>query len=335
VAQLEDRLSEFNTGVVETMSRLEGDILLLGVGGKLGPSLARMAKRSSDIAGVRRRVIGVSRFTNEQLEGQLQRDGIETARCDLLNEAQLRQLPQTANVIYLVGRKFGSTGQEGTTWALNSFLPGLVSQVFRHSRIVAYSTGNVYGLAQVAQGGSRETDAPNPVGEYAMSCLGRERVFEYFSRALNIPMTLIRLNYACELRYGVLVDLAKQVWSGQTIDLSMGYFNIIWQGDANAVVLQSFARVSSPPLILNVTGSEMLQVREVCLQFGRIMNRPVTFAGAESPQALLSNSQRAIQWFGPPLISVEQMMRWIAHWVMLGGEDYGKPTHFDSADGRF
>src|SRR2546426_11108791 len=243
VEQLEDLLSEPTPGVIETLGRLEGDLILLGVAGKMGPTLARMAKRASDLAKVQRRVVGVSRFSSREQETQLQAHGIETIRCDLLDEESIARLPEVLNVIYMVGFKFGATGQEATTWAMNSYLPGVICRKFRRSKIVAFSTGNVYGLTPVSGGGSRETDVPNPVGEYAMSALGRERVCEYFSRSLKIPMALIRLNYAAELRYGVLVDLAQRVWAEQPIDLAMGYFNTIWQGDANAMTLQAFGHV--------------------------------------------------------------------------------------------
>lgn len=335
VEHLEALLSEPSPAVIEELGRLEGDILLLGAGGKMGPTLARMTRRASDAAGVRRRVIGVSRFSSRDQEAALNSHGIETIRCDLLEEAALEKLPEVANVIYMAGMKFGSSGQEALTWAMNSYLPGVISQKYRHSRIVAFSTGNVYGLVPASSGGSLESDAPNPAGEYAMSSLGRERIFEHFSRSLRIPLSLIRLNYACELRYGVLVDLAHRVRAGETIDLTMGHFNIIWQGDANAMVLQAFQHATSPPFVINVTGAEPLSVREVCEHFGRLMNRRVTFTGAESPTALLSNSQRALQLFGPPRVNSEQMIKWIAEWVMRGGMTLGKPTHFESRDGKF
>ena len=232
--QLESLLSEPSPRVIETLGGLPGDIVLLGVAGKMGPTLARMAKRASDSAGVRRRVIGVSRFSAGGQEA-LRAHGIETISCDLLNADDVARLPDAANVLFLAGRKFGSTGDEAATWAMNGYLPGLICRKYRASRIVAFSTGNVYGLVPVQSGGSREEDPPRPVGEYAMSCLGRERIFEYFSRSFGIPTALIRLNYACELRYGVLVDLARRIRAVETIDLSMAYLNTLWQGDACAV----------------------------------------------------------------------------------------------------
>ena len=281
LAALERLLAEPTEGVVEALRRLDGDVMLLGVSGKMGPSMARMIKRASEIAGIRRRVIGVSRFENVEQMTQLQVEGFDMIRCDLLDAQQVAGLPEVANVIYLAGMKFGTAGQEPCAWAMNTLLPAAVCRKFRHSRIVAFSTGNIYGLTPAASGGSRETDQPAPVGEYAMSCLGRERLFEYFSGALELPVALIRLNYACDLRYGVLVDLAQCVWHDKPIDLTTGYFNIIWQGDANAMALQSFLHTSSPPLVLNITGPELLRVRDICEQLGRIMGRTPNFIGSE------------------------------------------------------
>lgn len=335
VEQLDDTLSEPSQAVIETLSRLDGDIVVLGAGGKMGPSLARMAKRASDAASVPRRVFGVDLFPAGDQESLLQSVGIETIRCDLLDPDQLRKLPDARNVVFMVGMKFGATGQEALTWALNVYLPGMVAQKYRNSRIVAFSTGNIYGLTPVTNGGSVETDSPNPQGEYAMSCLGRERIFEHFSHSLGTPMALIRLNYAIELRYGVLVDLAQRVHAGEPVDLTMGHVNVIWQGDAVAMILRAFDHASSPPLVANVAGPEVLSVRRLAEQFGSIMGKPVTFTGAESPDALLSDGQLGYTLFGRPQVSVQRMIRWIADWVMRGGESLGKPTHFEVRNGKF
>ncbi len=332
--RLEGALSEPTDGVVEVLGRLEGDIILLGVGGKMGPSLARMARRASDAAGARRRVIGVSRFASGGRKA-LEAHGVEAIACDLLDADEVDRLPDAANVVFLAGRKFGSSGDEATTWATNCTVPGAVCRKFRHSRLAAFSSGNVYGLVPVEGGGSREGDAPRPVGEYAMSCLGRERVFEYHSRALGMPMVLIRLNYACELRYGVLVDLARKVWDGEAIDLDMGYLNTIWQGDANAMALRSLALAETPPRVVNVTGPERLSVREVCERLGRLMGRPVRFSGSESPTALLSDARPGLDLLGPPRVGADQLIEWVACWLARGGRSLGKPTHFESRDGRF
>jgi dTDP-4-dehydrorhamnose reductase len=335
VDHLEDLLSEPSPGVVETMRRLQGDVLVLGVGGKMGPSLARMAKRASEAAGVRRRVLGVSRFSSADLPAQLQRWGIEPVTCDLLDRAQLAKLPDAPNVVYMAGMKFGSTGMEARTWAMNAYLPGMVCERYRGSRIVAFSTGNVYGLTPVTSGGSVETDEPQPLGDYAMSCLGRERIFEHFSRQLDQPTALIRLNYAVEMRYGVLVDLARKVWGGEPVDVSMGNFNCIWQADANAQALRSFDHLAAPPLVLNVTGPETVSVRRACEDLGLLMGKVPRLVGAESPSALIGNSRKAVELFGYPTVGVHQMLRWIADWVIRGGASLGKPTHFEARDGKF
>ena len=309
--------------------------MVLGVAGKMGPTLARMARRASDSASVRRRIIGVSRFSRVESRRELESHGIETIQGDLLDPNFVDSLPEVPNVIYMAGMKFGATGKEPLTWAMNAYLPALVCRKFRRSRIVAFSTGNVYGAVPVSSGGSRETDPPDPCGEYAMSCLGRERIIEYFSRTLGIPAVLIRLNYAVEMRYGVLVDLAQKVYGGQAIDLTMGYLNAIWQGEANALALCTLPDASSPPLCLNVAGSECLRVREICERFGQLLGKPVQFTGAEAADALLSNAEAAARRYGPPRVNAEQMIRWIAHWLTHGGPTLGKPTHFEVRNGKF
>jgi nucleoside-diphosphate-sugar epimerase len=335
VAQLEELLSEPTEGVVRALGSLDGDILILGAAGKMGPTLARTAKRASDAAGVKRRVIGVSRFSSPSLENQLQSWGVETVRCDLLDPASLANLPDAANVVFMAGMKFGSTGQEWLTWAINSHLPGLVADRYRDSRIAAFSTGNVYGLSPVARGGSREEDALNPFGEYAMSCVGRERVFEHFSRANQTKMTILRLNYASELRYGVLLDIAQRVNTGQPVSLSMGYLNTIWQADASAMSLESLRCASSPPNVINITGPELLSVRSVAEEFGKKLGRPVRFEGTEPSDALLSNATKSYALFGRPRMGAPQIIDWIADWVRRGGKTLAKPTHFEERDGHF
>jgi len=335
VEKLEDRLSEPTPEVIETLGRLDGDLIVLGAGGKMGPSLARMARRASDAAGVRRRILAVSRFSNGKTEAFLLAHGVETRRCDLLDPAQLDELPDAANVIFMAGLKFGSSGQEASTWAMNAYLPGPICQKYRRSRIVAFSTGNVYGLTPVTRGGSLESDVLRPAGEYAISVVGRERLFEYFSRRLDIPVVLLRLNYATELRYGVLVDVAQRVRAREPIDLTMGHVNVIWQGDANAMALQALARAASPPCVLNIAGPEMLSVRWLAKQFGQLLGQHVLFRGQESAEAFLSNAQQAYRWFGYPRVGVAQMVEWIAAWVRMGGLNLGKPTHFEVRNGVF
>src|SRR5437773_4673923 len=335
VAELEEQLSAPSPDVVATMQRLDGDLIVLGVGGKMGPTLARMAKRASEIAGVSRRVIGVSRFSSSELESQLQMWGVETLRCDLLEPKSLSALPDAANIIYMAGMKFGTTGQESRTWAMNSFLPGLVSERYRKSRIAAFSTGNVYGLSPVSGGGSREDDTLNPAGEYAMSCLGRERIFEHFSRTNHTRMSILRLNYATELRYGVLVDIAQRVYAGQPVSLSMGYLNAIWQGDASAMSLQALGIASVPPFLINIAGPELLSVRRVAEQFGERLHKPVRLEGQESADALLSNAKKSYELFGHPRVEANQLISWIADWVSRGGATLAKRTHFEERAGHF
>jgi len=332
--QLEDLLSEPTDAVVATLARWPGDIVVLGAAGKMGPSLARMAKRASDAAGSRRRVVAVSRFESGNVQW-FQDHGIETIACDLLDEQQVRRLPDAANVFYLAGRKFGSTGNESLTWAMNTYLPALVCRRYANSRIVAFSTGNVYPMTAVSSRGSSETDLPQPVGEYAMSCLGRERMFEYFSRQQGTRAAIVRLNYACDLRYGVLVDLACKVWAGEPIDLNMGYFNTIWQGDANAMAIRALDHAASPPWVINVTGLDMLSVRDVCERFARMFERPQHFTGKESTTALLSDARRSFELFGPARVDSAQLIEWVAGWVSRGGRTLNKPTHFEARDGKF
>jgi nucleoside-diphosphate-sugar epimerase len=332
--RLESALSEPWEGVIELFGRLDGDIILLGVGGKMGPTLARMARRAADAAGGKRRVIGVSRFSSGGRDA-LHAHGVETIACDLLSEEQVTGLPEAPNVVFMAGRKFGSTGDEATTWASNCAVPASVCRRYHNSRILAFSTGNVYGLVPVEGGGSREDDVPRPVGEYAMSGLGRERVFEYFSRQLEIPITLARLNYACELRYGVVVDLARKVWAEEPIDLSMGYFNTIWQGDANAHALLALEYARVPPFVVNLTGPERLSVRETCERLGVLLKKRARFTGTESDTALLSDARPALDLLGPPRVSAEELIEWVADWVARGGRNLDKPTHFESRDGLF
>jgi nucleoside-diphosphate-sugar epimerase len=329
VAQLEDVLSEPTEGVIRTLGSLDGDILVLGAAGKMGPTLARMAKRASDAAGVKRRVIGASRFSSPALKNQLQVWGVEPVRCDLLDPASLAKLPDAANVVFMAGMKFGCT------WAINSYLPGLVADRYRDSRIAIFSTGNVYGLSPVARGGSREEDALNPSGEYAMSCVGRERIFEYFSRANQTKMSILRLNYASELRYGVLLDIAQRVNADQPVSLSMGYLNTIWQADASAMSLESLRCASSPPNVINLTGPQILRVRSVAKEFGKKFGKSVRFEGRESSDALLSSAAKSCELFGRPRVSAQQIIDWTADWVRRGGATLAKPTHFEERAGNF
>ncbi|MCR4413201.1 MAG: NAD(P)-dependent oxidoreductase [Thermoguttaceae bacterium] len=335
VEQLEDLLSRPTPEVVETMRRVEGDLMFLGVGGKIGPTLARMARRASDEAGARRRVYGVARFSDRALRQRLESWGIETIACDLLDRDALARLPEVPNLYYLAAMKFGTTGQEDMTWAMNTYLPGMVCERFPKSRLVSYSTGNVYPLVPAGRGGSVESDPLAPVGEYGASCLGRERILAYFSRKFNMPVVLLRLNYAQEPRYGILVDIAQQVLAEQPVDVTMGYFNAIWQGDSNAMTLRAIEHAAVPPRAINLAGPEELHVRHVAAEFGRLFGKPVRITGSEAPDALLSNGRLGYELLGRPTVTPDQMMRWIADWLLRGGVTHGKPTKFQARDGRF
>ncbi len=320
---------------MRALGELEGDLLILGPGGKMGPSLGRLAKRASDEAGSNRRIFGGARFSSDLARAQLEDCGVETLRCDLLDRRDVEALPDCPNVLYMVGQKFGTSDNQPLTWAINCYAPGVVAERFRDSRIVAFSTGNVYPLTAVSSGGPSEADPVGPVGEYAQSALARERVFSYFSQNSNTPMAILRLNYAIDLRYGVLHDIAEQVHSGTPIDLGMGYANVIWQRDANSVALRAFSRCESPPFVLNLTGADTISVREVARKFGRLFEREPSFVGTEGATALLSNAALCHEIFQPETVSLDEMIRWTADWARQGGDSLGKPTHFQEREGAF
>ena len=334
-AQLEDALASPNAADIELMRRLPGDVIILGAGGKMGPSLARRIRNSTKAAGVSRRVLAVSRFSSPQSRDELESTGIETISCDLLDRGQVESLPDSDNVFFLAGRKFGSSERSDLTWAINSYTPGMVAERFRGSRIVVFSTGNIYPQVKAASRGSIETDIPMPVGEYAQSCLGRERVFEYFSRHLSTPTLIFRLNYAVDLRYGVLVDIAQKVHAGKPVDLSVPTFNVIWQGDANSYAMRSLELCQSPARILNVTGPETLSVCDAAAFFGQRFNCKPLFSGEESGYALLSDASLCHSLLGYPTITSETLMESVAHWVRSGGVSLGLPTKFEVTDGRY
>ncbi|MGH9629054.1 MAG: NAD-dependent epimerase/dehydratase family protein [Bryobacteraceae bacterium] len=333
--QLDDLLSEPSSADIAAMKELSGDLILLGVGGKMGPSLALRARRAANAAGLEKRIIGVSRFSSEAARKLLEDEGVETISADLLEPGDLSGLPQAENVIFMAGRKFGSTGGEALTWAMNAWLPGAVAEHYRSSRIVAFSSGNIYPLVPVASGGATESTPPGPVGEYAQSVLARERIFEYFSRRSGTPMVLLRLNYAVDLRYGVLLDIGTKVFERRPVSLETGVVNVIWQGDANSVCLRSFAFCQSPPAVLNLTGPETLSVRRIALRFGEIFGVAPLFGGVEADTALLNNAGRCQRLFGYPSIAVDQLIEWTAQWIGMGGATHDKPTHFETRDGRF
>ena len=333
--QLEELLSRPTAEVVELFKNLEGDIIFLGIAGKIGPSIARMAGRACEQAGISKRIIGVSRFGNRQEQKDIEGYGIETIRGDLLEPDFVKSLPKVKNVVFLAGMKFGAEGNLSLTWAMNTYVPALVAGHFNDSRIVAFSTGCVYPLVGIGSGGSLETDRPDAVGEYAQSCLGRERMFEHGSIKYGTPVSLIRLNYSVEMRYGVLVDIASRVKNDEPVDLSMGYFNVIWQGDMNAMVIRALAYCSAPAGVINVTGPETLSVRHVALEFGKLLGKAPRFTGEEAPTALLSNAALSHGLFGRPEVSPDQMIRWIAGWIGSGNRLLNKQTHFEVRDGKY
>jgi len=333
--RLETWLSEPTPGVTEVLQRHPGDILLLGAAGKMGPSLARLIRRSDEVSGIKRRVWAVSRFSQPAQETALQAAGAETIRGDLLDPSLAARLPEAPMVVFMTGMKFGATGQESRLWAMNTLVPARLADRFRSSRWLAFSTGNVYPLRRPEDGGCTEEDAPDPVGEYGMSALGRERVLDFMSREHGIPMSVVRLNYACDLRYGVLVDVARRIARHEPVPLGMAWFNTIWQGDANAMALQALDRAASPPFVINVTGPETLRVREVAGRLGRILGKSVSFEGEEGTTALLNDASRAIALWGPPRVPADRMVSWVGHWMAGGGRTLDKPTRFEVRSGRF
>jgi nucleoside-diphosphate-sugar epimerase len=334
-AQLDEYLSRPRASTIAALAGLEGDLLVLGAGGKMGLSFAAMAARSLRAAGeTTRRVIAVSRF-HDGVE-PFHAAGVETINADLLDATALDALPDAPNVLFLAGMKFGSSGAQSLTWAMNVLLPGLVARRYPRARTVALSSGNVYPFSAVDSGGSREADAPDPVGEYALTCLGRERMFEHASRTAGLPVALIRLNYANALRYGVLVDICQRVLADEPVDVTMGSVNVIWQGDACAAILEAFQLCDAPPAILNVTGPETVRVRWVAERFAELLGRkPPRFTGVEAPTALLSDSSRMVELLGPPQVPLGQLIAWTADWVAGGRPLLGKPTGFQRRDGRF
>ncbi len=332
VDELEERLSRPTAGVADVFRELPGDVLVLGAGGKMGPTLARMARRALRPGC---EVIAVSRFSSPSSRAELERHGVRTMACDLLDPNAVAGLPCAENVIFMAGQKFGTSDHPEFTWMVNCVVPSIVAQRFSRSRIVVFSTGCVYPLTSATGKGSCEEDVLNPPGEYAYSCIGRERVFSHYSTKLGVPMLICRLNYAVELRYGILHDVATNVWQGLPVDVTMGFVNVIWQGDANARALQSLARTTIPPAVLNVTGRECISVRWLARQFGELFGLSPVITGSEGDLAWLSDSAKSFEWFGDVSVSLEEMIRLTADWVRSGGPSLGKPTHFETHDGTF
>jgi dTDP-4-dehydrorhamnose reductase len=329
--ELDEFMSRPSADLVADLAAIDGDLIIVGVAGKMGPTLARMARRAAP----ERRVIGVARFSDDAVKTYLEQHGIETIRADLLDRSQVAELPRSRNVIFMAGRKFGSQGSEALTWAMNGYVPALVADHFAGSRIVAYSTICVYPFTTVAHGGSRETDPLGPPGEYAMSCIARERMFGHFSAIHNSPGCIIRLSYAIDMRYGVLHDLAAKVRSGEVVDLTMGHVNVIWQGDACAQSLRALRHVAVPILPINVSGPETASIRWLAEEFARRFDVDVRFSGEEAPTAWLANTARASSLFGYPTVPLKTMVDWTADWIAGGRKSLGKATHFETRSGTY
>jgi nucleoside-diphosphate-sugar epimerase len=335
VEQLEDELARPRPATIDALRRAPGDVVILGAGGKMGPTLARMAARAAAEAGGGRRVIAVSRFGAPDIPRALERCGVEVVQADLLERAAVERLPDAQNVIFMAGQKFGTTGDPSRTWMMNVVVPALCAERYARSRIVAFSTGNVYPLVPVTSGGATEHAEPRPVGEYAASCLGRERVFEHYASNCGTRVAIVRLNYAIDLRYGVLMDIAQRILAGVRVPLAMGHVNVVWQGDANRAALELLPHATNPAMIVNVTGPETLSVRDLARQLAARLGRPVEFEGSEADDALLSNTGRFRSLLGGADLPLETMLDWTAEWARDGRPLLGKPTHFETRDGAF
>ena len=331
-----DALEEFMTRpserLIADLTRTPGDILVLGVGGKMGPTLARLAKRAVPD----RRVMGVARFSEKGVREALEKAGVEAVPADLLDRSALERIPEAPNVIFMAGRKFGAAGNVPLTWAMNVQVPAMVAEVFKASRIVAFSTGCVYPFVPVDSGGATEDVPPiPPPGDYATSCVGRERMFEYFSDQFQTPGRLFRLNYAIDMRYGVLHDVARKVRDSETIDLAMGHVNVIWQGDANEVALRCLAHATTPTSPINVTGPETIEVRALAVEFGKLLGRSPKFSGTPAQTGWLNNSARMVKEFGAPHVPLAKMIEWTADWLSRDMTTLNKPTHYEVRDGQY
>jgi nucleoside-diphosphate-sugar epimerase len=331
IAALDELLCRPSRALIDDLRKVDGDIMILGVAGKMGPTLAGLVKAATPD----RRIIGVARFSDKSVKDWLHARGVETINCDLLDEAAIKTLPKAPNIIFMAGRKFGAEGDLSLTWAMNAHVPALVAQAFPQSRIVAFSTGCVYPFVDVNGKGADESLAPDPPGEYAQSCVGRERMFEYFSRQFKTPGRLFRLNYAIDMRYGVLHDIASKVLRGKPIDVSLGHVNFIWQGDAASQALRCFAHCDTPTSPINVSGHEILAVRDLAAKFGARFGRAPVIIGKEVPTAWLTDTSQAVKLFGLPIVDTEQLIKWTADWVSRSMPSLGKPTKYEVRDGRY
>ena len=321
--------------LLEDVAKIKGDIMILGAGGKMGPTLSLLAKKAVDQSGGNQRVIAVSRFTDPIATALLNDNGVETIPGDLMDMEFLNSLPDVENIIYMAGRKFGTDGQEHLTWAMNAWLPVYIAERFRHSNIVVFSSGNIYPMVPIQSGGADEQISPLPNGEYGMSCLGRERIFEHASHKWNTKVFLYRLNFAIDLRYGVLHDIASTIMAGKPVSVAMPVFNCIWQGDANEIAIRALLHTGAPAVKMNVTGPETVSVRYAAGELGRLLGKEVVFEGEEAENAVLNNAALSIKTFGYPSVALKTMLEWQAEWILSGGRALNKPTHFEERKGKY
>lgn len=335
IQQQYEALLQPSPQLISDIASLKGDIIVLGAGGKMGPALCQLAMSAINIAGANKKVVAISRFREPGTQESLNQAGVHTINADLLNDNDLQSLPNADNIVYMAGMKFGSSANASLTWAMNTYLAGRVAEKYKSSNIVAFSTGNVYPMMDVNSGGATEDVNPEPIGEYAQSCLGRERMFQHFSLTNKTPVLIYRLNYANDVSYGVLLEIAKSVKEEKPIDLAMGYFNAIWQADANEIALRALLHCSSPAKLLNVTGPETISVKWCAQEFGKIFNKEPKFENVEQPTALLNNAAESFRLFGKPRTTLSTMIPLIAEWLVHGGKTINKPTHFQERKGKF
>ncbi|MEG0327101.1 MAG: NAD-dependent epimerase/dehydratase family protein [Erysipelothrix sp.] len=334
--EIEKKMNTASSALIEDVKHIDGDIIILGVSGKIGYNLSALLMDALSKAGIKKNVYGVARFSDgNQSRDALEAIGVKTLVADFMNDESLKSLPQVKNVIFMVGYKFGSTGNESYTWALNSYLPGRIAETYKDSNIVVFSTGCVYPLVSVKDAAPSEEQMPEAIGEYAQSCLGRERIFEHFSKENQTPMAIYRLNYAIDVRYGVLVEIAKDVYNNRPVDVTMGQVNVIWQPDASEMAIRSLLHATVPANVINITGPETLSVRWIAERFAERFGKAVTIVGEESENALLSNASKSHELFGYPQTSIREMIDTIATWIELDGSMIDKPTHFQEREGKY
>ena len=332
---LDTLLSTPSAKLIEDMRQIEGDIMVLGAGGKMGPSLCLLIQNAIREAGVNKQLTAVSRFTDEFAVRLMEKNGIRTISCDMMEPGAIDKLPDCPNIIFLAGRKFGTDGQEALTWAMNSILPAKVAYRYRNARIVVFSSGNVYPMATLHSGGALETESPLPNGEYAMSCLARERAFQYHAQTYGTQIMIYRLSFAVDLRYGVLYDIASSILKEEPISLTMPAFNCIWQGDANEMAIRGLLRASTADTIYNVTGPAIVSMEYAATRLGQLLGKAPVLVDAPTETAYVANSAKAMQEFGYPLVDINTLLAWQAEWILTGGRSLNKPTHYETRNGKY